>query len=266
MTVSYIQLLLLGALAGFTIFLGLPLAFLPQVGNKTKSFLNVFSAGVLTFLLFEIMEEVFEEIGSNFFKVQQGLAGSGELIGEILIFMVCVGLGLGGLIGFEKGYIQNNKSRVNSGWQAGHLALMIAIGIGLHNFGEGLAIGQAFIQGSLALAFALIIGFGLHNATEGFGIVAPLSGERPKAAFVALLGLIGGGPTFLGTLVGSFFASEILEIIFLSLAAGSILYVVVKLLQVQYRVKEYQAAIAGALCGFFLAWAGEWLTKLTVKI
>src|SRR3989475_6055705 len=84
------------------------------------------------------------------------------------------------------------------------LAVFIATGIGLHNFSEGLAIGQSAARDEIALAVVLIIGFGLHNATEGFGIVAPLSGEaeRPSWAFLGMLGLIGGTPTFFGTVVG----------------------------------------------------------------
>src|ERR671936_282021 len=84
------------------------------------------------------------------------------------------------------------------------LAVFIATGIGLHNFAEGLAIGQSAARDELTLAIVLIIGFGLHNATEGFGIVAPLSGEAepPAWRFLATMGLIGGGPTFLGTVLG----------------------------------------------------------------
>ena len=76
------------------------------------------------------------------------------------------------------------------------LALLIATGIGLHNFSEGLAIGQSAAQDEISLALLLVIGFGLHNATEGFGIVAPLSGSEslPSWRFLGLLGLIGGGP------------------------------------------------------------------------
>jgi ZIP family zinc transporter len=87
---------------------------------------------------------------------------------------------------------------------------LIAIGIGLHNFAEGLAIGQSAAGGEISLALTLVVGFGLHNATEGFGIVAPLSGgrERPSWRFLGLLGLIGGGPTFFGTLVGQAWVSD----------------------------------------------------------
>ena len=98
---------------------------------------------------------------------------------------------------FEQSWVASLSA---SAW----LSLLIATGIGLHNFSEGLAIGQAGAPGAISLAIVLIIGFGLHNATEGFGIVAPLSGEpvRPSWRFLLLLGLIGGGPTFVGTLIG----------------------------------------------------------------
>src|SRR5262249_52712351 len=103
------------------------------------------------------------------------------------------------------------------------LALLIATGIGIHNFGEGLAIGQSAATGEIALALVLIIGFGLHNATEGFGIVGPMSSEPelPSWRFLALLGLIGGGPTFLGTVIGFSWVSTALEVLFFALAAGS---------------------------------------------
>src|SRR5207244_9855305 len=90
-------------------------------------------------------------------------------------------------------------------WTAAErLAILIAIGIGLHNFSEGLAIGQSAAKGEVSLAMLLVIGFGLHNSTEGFGIVAPLATEpvRPSWRFLLLLGLTGGGPTFFGTVVG----------------------------------------------------------------
>ena len=91
------------------------------------------------------------------------------------------------------------------------------------------------LPGELSLALALIIGFGLHNATEGFGIVGPMSGDgvRPTWSFLALLGLIGGGPTFLGTVVGQAWVSDALTVAFMAVAAGSILYVVQRALQRQ---------------------------------
>jgi ZIP family zinc transporter len=134
---------------------------------------------------------------------------------------------------------------------ARRLALTIAVGIGLHNFGEGLAIGGSAGRGEIALATLLVIGFALHNATEGFGIVAPLASEadRPSWGFLLLTGLIGGGPTVVGTAIGRQFSSDPLSVIFLSLAAGSILYVVVQLIAVATRAGRRDLLYVGILTG-----------------
>jgi ZIP family zinc transporter len=104
--------------------------------------------------------------------------------------------------------------------------MTIAAAIGLHNFAEGLAIGVSARAGAIGLATVLIIGFGAHNATEGFGIVGPLGSTRPSWAWLALAGLIGGGPTLVGTVVGYQVHSTPLELAFYGLAGGAILYVV----------------------------------------
>jgi zinc transporter, ZIP family len=141
------------------------------------------------------------------------------------------------------------------------LATFIAIGIGLHNFSEGLAIGQASASNELSLALVLIIGFGLHNATEGLGICAPLTGdrERPSWGFLALLGLIGGGPTFIGTVVGQAWVNESVMILFFALAAGSILYVVMELLNVGRALASKPVITWGILLGLFLGFATDFI-------
>jgi ZIP family zinc transporter len=114
--------------------------------------------------------------------------------------------------------------------------MMIATGIGLHNFSEGLAIGQSAGRGEIGLAALLIVGFGLHNATEGFGIIGPLIGsERPSWGFLGLAGLIGGGPTFLGTMLGYYFVSDVMSVLFLSLAAGALVYIIGALFHMNWR-------------------------------
>jgi ZIP family zinc transporter len=135
------------------------------------------------------------------------------------------------------------------------LALIIAIGIGLHNFSEGLAIGQSAASGALALATLLIIGFALHNMPEGFGIAGPLSGQRVSWPFVLLLGLIAGGPTFLGTVVSIQFQSTEVFVFFLALAAGAIIFVLAELLAVAKRFKRQDIVMWGLLVGFLLGYA-----------
>jgi ZIP family zinc transporter len=130
------------------------------------------------------------------------------------------------------------------------LALMIAIGIGLHNFAEGLAIGQSAAAGEIGLATVLVVGFALHNATEGFGITAPLAGgDKPSWGYLGLLALVGGGPTLVGTVVGHSFTSEPVSVAFLSLAAGSILYVVIQLIGVAARARRTDILSVGLLIG-----------------
>ena len=103
---------------------------------------------------------------------------------------------------------------------------MIASAIGLHNFAEGLAIGVSARAGEVGLATVLIIGFAAHNATEGFGIVGPLGAVRPSRRWLLAVGLIGGGPTFLGSIVGYHVTSDALELAFYALAGGALLYVI----------------------------------------
>jgi ZIP family zinc transporter len=142
------------------------------------------------------------------------------------------------------------------------------VGIGLHNFAEGLAIGQSAARGEVAFATLLVIGFGLHNATEGFGIVAPLAADvsdgagdgsptRPSWGFLLGLGVIGGGPTFVGTAVGHGFTSEALSVVFLTLAAGSILYVVIQLLGVAAKARRPDLLAYGLLIGMIAGFATD---------
>jgi ZIP family zinc transporter len=137
--------------------------------------------------------------------------------------------------------------------------MLIAVGIGMHNFGEGLAIGASAAAGQISLALLLVIGFGAHNATEGFGIVAPLAaaGDRPSWRRLALLGLIAGGPTFVGTVLGMQVTAPLLGIAFLALAAGSILYVVIELLAVARATRMKELVTWGILLGLALGFVTD---------
>ena len=255
------QIALLGAIAGFTIFLGLPLGRIRTTMPRLRSLLNAVAVGILVFLLFDVLEHAWEPIDEAAADRHAGPA-----LGYGLILGLGIAVGLLGLIYFDRWVAARNGRRVDparTGWRApaGQLALLIATGIGLHNFAEGLAIGNSAASGEIALAVLLVIGFGLHNATEGFGIVAPLTAagdaERPSWGFLAVLGLIGGGPTFLGTLIGQRFTSEPVSVAFLALAAGSILYVVIELLAVGRRLSLKQTTGWGILIGLALGFATD---------
>jgi ZIP family zinc transporter len=133
------------------------------------------------------------------------------------------------------------------------------MGIGFHNLSEGLAIGQSAAAGELRLALVLVIGFAPHNATEGFGIVGPMSGEAdlPSWRFLGALGLIAGGPTFVGTIIGQTFQNETVFAAFLALAAGSILYVVIELLAVARKLGHKDFTTWGILLGLMLGFATD---------
>jgi ZIP family zinc transporter len=136
---------------------------------------------------------------------------------------------------------------------------MIATGIGVHNFAEGLAIGQSAAAGEVSLAVALVVGFAAHNATEGFGIVGPMAGDehKPSWGFLGLLGVIGGAPTFIGTVIGQSWTNEWVEVAFLAVAAGSILYVVIELLAVLRRIDAKILITWALLAGLFLGFGTE---------
>jgi ZIP family zinc transporter len=148
-------------------------------------------------------------------------------------------------------------------------ALFIAVGIGLHNFSEGLAIGESAATGAYRFFLVLVIGFGLHNVTEGFGIAGPMVGHRPSWRFLAALGAVGGGPTLLGTVIGygliqlggSSVTSQAASVLFLGLAAGAILYVVGELQHVNRKIGSHQMGMLGLLCGFLAGYGTDLLLK-----
>ena len=243
----------LGLLAGGTIFLGLPIARLRSVSTKTKGFLNALSTGILIFLLVEIAGHLIEELEAMVETAATSGVGTPMAFWYGGLFVLGFSLGLLGLVFFEQRFIGAAKDQVAPGKRAKQLALMIAIGLGLHNLSEGLAIGQGHAAGAIHLAWLLAIGFALHNATEGFGVAAPLSGHRASWGFLSLCGIIAGGPTFLGAVMGSWWVNKPAEIFCLALAAGSILYIIAEPLHLGRMLKGETVVSVGLLIGFFVA-------------
>src|SRR5919108_2407439 len=214
MLIDYWQLLLLGSIAGFTIFLGLPVAALQRLTPKQKGFLNAVAIGILVFLIIDVFSHAWESTATAASDAFAGKSSMERAVFDLLAMFGGLAIGLLGLVWYESKYmnkpIKQQQQQLSSlslptaaeeegehiaagsslaGVQgarderqqqqqqhllqqeitAYRLAMMIAIGIGAHNFSEGLAIGQSYVSGAIGLAILLIIGFGAHNTTEGFG-------------------------------------------------------------------------------------------------
>jgi ZIP family zinc transporter len=270
--VSAWETFLLGAIAGLTIFLGLPMARVRGLSLRIRASMTAVATGILLFLFWDVLSGGVEPVESALnardwatFAARAALLGGGFALGLMSLvyydwWLKCrrtspmIGPGAAAV----EEFVQRQAATLSPAKQ---LALLIATGIGLHNFGEGLAIGQSAASGELALALVLIIGFGLHNATEGFGVTGPLAAEdqHPSWRFLALLGLIGGGPTFVGTMIGYAGVSEALQVTFFALAAGSILYVVIELASVCRRFSMPITVAWMVLLGLALGFATDWV-------
>ncbi|ULH17827.1 multicopper oxidase domain-containing protein (plasmid) [Deinococcus sp. KNUC1210] len=238
-------LLLLGLIAGGTIFIGLPVGRMKRLGATARNALSMLAAGILLFLLVEILGEASGQTTS-------ALRGSWS-VGTVMILTMIGGLLLGfvGLVAIEQRLIRTAK-----GTSAQHLSTMIATAIGVHNLSEGLAIGQTYAQGKIGLSIGLIVGFALHNATEGFGIVGPsLCGKaRLPWRTLLLLGLIGGGPTVVGTLLGSLWTNPVFNVFVLAMAGGAILYVLKELFASVRQSAGQYVLMTAVVLGFSLGW------------
>jgi ZIP family zinc transporter len=278
--------LLLGLIAGVTILIGMPIGRMQRPAPTLRIMLNSVAVGVLLFLVWDVLSAAWEPIDHDLASFHDGNGHLSGAFGFGALFVAGLATGLLGLVGWER-YLaartrRNAEARaeaesvtVEAGdgsvltatrtttviaermGSARMLALLIAVGIGLHNFAEGLAIGQSAARSEVALATMLVIGFALHNATEGFGIVAPLAGDldetgavrRPSWRYLLGLAAIGGAPTFVGTWVGHGFTSDAVSVIFLTLAAGSIIYVVLQLIGVAARARRSDLLAYGLLIG-----------------
>lgn len=245
----------LGALAGFTVYLGLPVARLRHRSPGLKSLLNALALGVILFLIWDILTKALEPIEA---AMKNALTSGHWGLFATLAAMLVIGLtvGLVGLVMFDAATVRRAAAQART---PSRMAMMIAVGLGLHNFSEGLAIGQGAAVGAIGFALILVVGFGLHNVTEGFAVAAPLvaTGETPSWSFLGLAGLIAGGPTFVGTLVGYRIAAPSAFVLFLALAAGALFYVVGEMFAVTRRLQAPVWGAWGIAAGFLIAYAAE---------
>ncbi|MGH7530162.1 MAG: ZIP family metal transporter [Gemmatimonadales bacterium] len=196
------------------------LPFLKRLDRRWIHFALALTAGLLIFLAVEAVHEALETAGR--------VAGAFQGVGLVALGVLGAWLVLQAAAGRRR----TAEGGENPAAQRLRLAFLIALGIGLHNLGEGLAIGAAYAQGAVTLGAFLIVGFMIHNTTEGLGIVAPVAQDDPPIRTLALAGLLAGAPTILGAWVGGLAYSPLLATLFLAVGAGAILQV----LGVLYRV------------------------------
>jgi ZIP family zinc transporter len=238
----------LGAIAGSTIFIGLPIGRLRILDARMRVGLAMFSVGILAFIFMDVSKHGEAILETTLTRYQAHTASFGHLFGLFALLALGFTLGTAGISAAERRLRARRLAPLAGGEAAATLdaeqivragaaadgarirslqtAMCIAAAIGLHNFAEGLAIGVSAKAGAVTLATVLIIGFGLHNATEGFGIVGPLGDVRPSWSWLGLAGIVAGGPTFVGAIVGYQLHSQPLELTFYALAGGAVLYVI----------------------------------------
>jgi zinc transporter ZupT len=228
------------------------LPFIKRISKQKYHFFLALTAGLLFFLAIDSIEEALDISDEN-------LAGSFN--GTLLVATVVV-------LSFLALYYSGNKlvTKADSSKLAKPvaIALMISIGIGLHNFGEGLAIGASVGMGSIAFSTFLIVGFALHNTTEGIAIAAPMSRGRLMIGKLIALGLIAGSPAIFGAWIGGFAYSPFSSVVFLAVGAGAIFQVILVLLKWIKDEGDKTLSSAAVICGFAVGMSIMYLTSIFV--
>lgn len=238
----------LGLIAGLIpVYLGLlPLPFFRRLSGSKRNLLLSFSIGILLFLFADVTGAGVElskrvSYGSLLFAV-------GLIVGVVVPF----------LVSSRRHHV--SQSSIPPDIAAKSLtAYIISFAIGLHNLGEGLALGAAFAAGQFGLTTILVMGFALHNGTEGIAISGPVSDIPVRARVPVLMGFLAGFPTIIGSVIGSLFYTDLAGALFFSTAAGALLYVVVVLLR---RAQPSKGTFTGLLVGILLMYFTDLLLSL----
>jgi ZIP family zinc transporter len=226
------------------IFLGIFwLPALRTLGKNWMTFLMAVTAGLLVFLGLDTLNEALEEAAELPATFQGiGLIGIGAVVTYLLLELVG----------------KSGSSDRSEASQRFSIAWKIALGIGIHNLGEGLAIGAAYNVGEIALGTFLVVGFIIQNITEGLGIIAPILRDRPTIGQLALLGLVGGGPAIIGAWIGGYTPSPFLAVLFLAIGTGAIFQVAVEIGRIIQKDTNREAmpltVLSGVLTGMLLLW------------
>lgn len=244
-----LQLIALGSIAGvLPVYLGIAVAILvvKMLDRAWERFLIGLSAGILIYLFFDVMHEAVELTNPR------DILSWAILLSSFFVSFV-------GLVAIEHRGQRRNGPAINPLF----LPYMIALGMGLHNLGEGLAIGASYAQGQWILSGMLVGGFALHNGTEGFGLMGPVGRTPLRLKDMVLLGLLAGGPTCLGTVISGYAVSPYLSIAFFTLAAGSLLYVIISLVALSYTAGYRLQTATGLFVGLSVMYiTGMMLTLL----
>ena len=256
------QTVILAALAGVTIYLGLPVGRLRNLSVRTQALLTAGAGGVILFLIFDVLQQDVEPVSADLEAAAHDSGMIGTFAVDALVLFASIALGLLSVtwVTIRMRSATPGTPGTPSTILPRQLALGTAVGLGLHNFSEGLAIGQSSATGATTLALILVIGFALHNATEGFGIAAPLaSGDLPSWRFLGAMGVIGGGPTFIGGVVGYSFVSPLLSVAFLGLAAGALVFVFNEMMSVARRMSVPMMATTALLIGLLSGFGTDFI-------
>ncbi len=273
---SLLQTIALGGLAGFTIFLGLPIGRLQLLGSRARVAMAMFAVGVLAFIFVDVLSNAMSIVNIALTAARDHHGSVAYLVWLVVLLAAGFVAGSAGLAVLERRMrpLGAHTPPIAGGAGAAALTgsdvdalaadmdaarrralrtgLTIAAAIGVHNFAEGLAIGVSARAGAISLATVLIVGFALHNATEGFGIVGPLGDVKPSWRWLGLAGLIGGGPTFIGSIVGYGVTSHPLALAFYAAAGGAILYVIGEVWHAMRRYGHRELGLLMLTAGFLV--------------